>query len=873
MSDLVDDIKVEVQLPADVGDNLLTNTSGQYGAWQWSLANDGVTDVSITGDDVARTITATRGATAGSTAIWTDFLPVTPGFYANARVDLTAITTGHKVTLGLQFYDSAYDVLTWHYSSPATTLDTLGFSSVSVPGSASWVRLLVILDKTADPSPDTGSANAGAGVTFTRAMVTELTTTGTPSIVVTNVMPNGSFDYGTTGWEAGSNIGSISTTSSGGETWLRGYFNDGVVLSPAEYSYVRGPYLEGIEAGENYSLRLTTNFPSGLTEHSFTTGVLYRWYDDISQIGSDVHLTDGSTDTTIWHRVWKIITAPAGATRLRVFPFARHSGQNLTLSDAWYFSVESVCIVKSSVLMPYFDGDSADTSSHVYAWTGTAGNSPSTRTSVGAVDYVEPDEQFLEITGGYNQFDIERPELDLSTMSGVIVDPALSPARADAVVTPGRGVRVWAYRPETDAFERLFTGKLGPCTVEYDPLEDAKRQKVKISVSAVGRESTLAQASRPGVALTAAGLPALALSQAGVPWVVDGSTGMTPAESVAENDQATALDQVALTRDTVAGTAWIDPDGTLRFHTTLGAKSTGPATMGPADYSAAGLKIGFSTDDLINSVNVTRLIRASDGSTEERVDGQTYEDGTSVRKWGRHSFPLTIASIPGATIDAKNAADRILAANGTPEIAIAEVAINSADERTHAFHDLYDLITVTAETIDGIVMKALRVARIKHEFTTERRPGGQGRWRTTYGFKIDGVVATPSIQPPLSSTASDGWVVFEKTSPSASMVNITLEYRLTNGLIEWRTSGSTAVAWTVPPSGNSPNQNITTSVPSGLRPSGGNWTWTVSLGSAGHLAVTAGGNVVMYANEATGSNYDIPVGTSLEGQSPAFVLP
>lgn len=875
MSDLVDDIKVEVQLPPEEGDNLITNTSGQYGAWQWSTATD-VAGVSIIGDPTLLTIQVLRNNTAGLTAVWTDYVPVTPGKYANARVDLVSITSGHKVTLGLQFYNSSQVVISAQYSSPSSTIDTLAFSSVTVPANAAYARMLVILDKTADPIPTTGSANANAQTKFWRAMLTEVSTSGVPSNTIRNMVANGGFQYVTTGWAAGTNIATVTRTTSGGGAYtLRGTFIDGVSLSAGEYSYINGPYIPGIEAGENYSLRIDVYNPGGTAEgdHWFEVGVLYRWFTDANvQIGASVYLTNTSPASG-WRQFWQILTAPAGATKLRLYPFAKHRGPTAPFSDAWFFSVDSVVLVKSSVLQPYFDGDTPDTSSNVYAWDGTPGNSTSTRTSVGAVDYVEPDEQFIDITGGYNRFELERDELDISTMNGIVVDPALSPARADSMILPGRLVRVSAMRPGVGWWKK-FTGTLGPSSVEYEPLEDEKRQKVKITVTATGRESALAQASRPAVALTAAALPALALAQAGVPWDVDGSTGITPATSVATNDNATALDQIALTRDTVGGTAWVDPSGVIRFRTALGAKSTGPNTMGPTDYSADGLKVSFSTDNLINSVQVIRLIRASDGSTEERQAGQTYENAASVRKWGRHSATLTIASTPGATTDAQTAANRILAGNAVPSLAIEEVAVNSADDRDHAFHDLYDLITVTAETIDGTITKPLRVARIRDEFTTEKRPGGQGRWRTTYGFKVAGVVASPAVQPPVSSIAAGGWTVFTKVSPSTSMASIVLEYRITNGMIEWRTSGNTAEAISVPASGDIVNQNVTTSIPSDLRPALGNWAWVLSIASnSAYLAITPGGTLTLFAVEGTGTALTIPSGSAVLGQSPAFVLP
>lgn len=123
--------------------------------------------------------------------------------------------------------------------------------------------------------------------------------------------------------------------------------------------------------------------------------------------------------------------------------------------------------------------------------------------------------------------------------------------------------------------------------------------------------------------------------------------------------------------------------------------------------------------------------------------------------------------------------------------------------------------------------------------------------------------------------ASSEWTTFTKVSPSASMVNILLEYRITGRLIEWRTSGNTAAAFDVPPSGDAPNQNITTSVPGSIRPVSSNWAWVVSIGYPAFLAVTPGGNVTLFAAEGRGgtADYTVPSGTALAGQSSAFVLP
>lgn len=875
MGEVIDDIRVEVQLPPAEGDNLLTNTSGQYGAWQWSNATN-VTDVSIVGDSVARTIKATRGATAGLTAIWTDHVPVTPGRYANARVDLTAMTSGHKTTLGLQFYNAAGAVISNQYSSPATTLTTLAFSSVTVPANAVSVRLLVILDKTADPLPNSGSANAGASVTFTRAMIAELTTAGVPSIVATNLMPNGGFQHVTTGWVSGTNIASIGRVDTGGGAYVLRAESAEVTLSDNERLYVNSPYVP-IEAGQNYSIRVDVRADVMTDGHSLTPGLLYRWVNDAGTVIGGDNFLDSTVTTGAWVQFWRIITAPAGATKLRFHPYMKHHGPTILLGAGWDFDVDSVSVVKSSVLMPYWDGDTPDTSSYTYAWTGTVGNSPATRTSVGAVDYNEPDEAYLRIDAGVLSGKIERSELDVSTLQLQLFDAALSPAAADSVIAPGRGIRVDALRADEVTWFRKFTGEIGPCIVEYDPLEDERNGSPNITLSAVGAESMLAQVSRPTVTRTPANLTTLVLAGAGVPWDVDGNHGtVAGVVGIATIDDATALDQVALTRDTQNGPAyaWVNPEGLLVFRSTLGAKSTGPATMGPDDYMGEGLEVSFSTERLINSVTIKRIIRASDGSTEERTHGP-YENLASIRRWGRRSQEVTIASVPDDVAQADTRGAAILASNATPVIIVESVQVNSGDDRTHAFHDLYDLITVTVDTIDGTVEQEARVVSIVDEFAAEREGGRRGTWYTAYGFMGEGGIASPSIQPsPTSTTDPGSWTTFAKASPTASMVDIVVEYRITGNLIEWRTSGNTAAAISVPASGDITNQNITQSIPGSMRPELGNWAWVLSLASnSAYLAITPGGTLTLFAVEGTGTALTIPSGSALLGQSPAFVLP
>jgi hypothetical protein len=120
------------------------------------------------------------------------------------------------------------------------------------------------------------------------------------------------------------------------------------------------------------------------------------------------------------------------------------------------------------------------------------------------------------------------------------------------------------------------------------------------------------------------------------------------------------------------------------------------------------------------------------------------------------------------------------------------------------------------------------------------------------------------------------WTTVTKVSPAASMANITLQYRVTGFMVEWRVAGNTAAAVTAGISGDHTNQNITTgSIPATLRPAFGNWHFIISLGVAAHILITPGGTVTWSATEGYGADAarSVASGTGFNGQSPAYVLP
>lgn len=272
---------------------------------------------------------------------------------------------------------------------------------------------------------------------------------------------------------------------------------------------------------------------------------------------------------------------------------------------------------------------------------------------------------------------------------------------------------------------------------------------------------------------------------------------------------------------------------------------------------------------MINTVKIKALRQIGD-QTEE-WDYGPFEDRASIDANGASSATFTVG-VPIGTVVGATYWDSFVAEvfdrNAQPYKTYKTLPFFVDGVKNNLFFatiDNGDLAKITSPSI-GFVDEPFRVDHITHTITPKT-------WRIDLEFIKNDAVAVPTVQPDLATSRPE-WVTFTKVSPSASMVDIVLEYRITGSLIEWRTSGNLAAAISVPASGDIVNQNVSTSVPSELRPALGNWAWVLSVaGNSAYLAITPGGTVTLFAVEGTGTALTIPSGSAFLGQSPAFVLP
>lgn len=354
---------------------------------------------------------------------------------------------------------------------------------------------------------------------------------------------------------------------------------------------------------------------------------------------------------------------------------------------------------------------------------------------------------WTDILGPSHELTTRRRGLDLGTLSATIYSATLDPA-TDDLLRPGRAIR--ATVPATSGGGRapIFTGTVLTARTEYLPLATDPDKRVRIEVEAVDAVRALVNARRPEGVATLDELRAV-LEGVGIPWVIDGSTWQTETDPavVSVNDDATALDQVVLTRDTVLGYAWVDRWGRLNVDDV--APGGTPVAIGSEHYSS--LDLDWDSESCINEVSVKVLtLDPVTGETTEATFGP-YRDAASVREWGPRSAEFTVHGVADAAVEAHALA--ILAANATPVVRVnavtiplrttADVAAWASAPTTIGAAGGVDLYAPVEVTVDGHPSPyAGKVTGIEHHITGSR-------WLTTFTFDAPDSVAAPQVTPPV----------------------------------------------------------------------------------------------------------------------------
>lgn len=427
------------------------------------------------------------------------------------------------------------------------------------------------------------------------------------------------------------------------------------------------------------------------------------WYDEDENPISSLNDSGYESGTTTTPTTIGPFEVPATAVAARI-RFAVYGSPTPTLPDASPVnlrSVKMVCLPTDDVISP---------------------------ASIIGISY----QQILNST---TTISIVRNSLNLGTLSAVILDAALDPATA-ATIRPGREVRVTTTPSAlTPTPEVLFTGKVADFDATYDPARtDAKA--TRIDLSAVDASATLANVPRPDGVAALDGLRHV-LEGCRVPWLINDSTSqIVPPLVVSRNENASALDQVAITRDSQNAYAYVDRTGRLVAFDAAHWPAIG-ADIDESVYS--DIAIGLSP--CINTVRIIWLrYNPNTGETEEITYGP-YVDRASVDQWGASEATFTIHGTSEETFDIPAFAAGVLASNGTRDVraSSATIPISTTDRilawGTAELYSRHQVIN-TARGIDQIS----HLTSVEHTITPSK-------WLLKVGFDDPGQVAAPQVTP------------------------------------------------------------------------------------------------------------------------------
>lgn len=714
-------LRLEVEVATTDLPNLVQNPSGEKGAWGWvtPVANTFVSAGVNTGIAYLQFKT-----TVAQAAYFTsEFMPAIAGKYLSARYDFYGMTANTTPKARFEFYNASKVLLSSSAQSASGVLGSTNFlAAVVAPANTAYVKLRF------DVYNGTGNPLANDWIQFNRVMVTQ-TATGTVQTTKTNIAGNPSVEVNTLDWgvEAG-HTGARSTTFASVGTASYRAVSGGGNLQAMVGTTVSGGANVGtmsVTAGKQYTA--SVDIRPAAASPARQVNVLIRWFNS-GGVQSTIGGSLSTENVGAWKRVSLTATAPSGATKAMIVPIV----YGTAAAEVHHFDAAMFIEGTSAA---YFDGSTAADANYSYAWSGTAHASPSIATSQPSqFAYTEPI-AWRNILGPTHEIKISREGLDVGLLSAQVIDPLLDPSVEDDV-RPGKRVRVQALDGTT--WTSLFEGKITSASTTYVP-------QTRVVLNASDAIADLANQAESRTVATVAQLPYL-MEGKGVPWSINGSGNQVLGGTiVGSNANASLLDQVAVTRDSVLAYAYVSKAGVLTVTDTPanvsmpGSFTDNSAHLTSLVGSFTDLDLSFNTDECINSVTVKWLrYSAAKGETTEVVYGP-YRDEASIAAWGVHSAEFTIAGATESSASIATYAQSILTANAVPLVTPRSLrfAVLGAGDLSRA---------VTAELTykTTVEHKSLtytpRITGITHNITPDK-------WLVDLDFAAAASVASPNVVP------------------------------------------------------------------------------------------------------------------------------
>jgi microcystin-dependent protein len=732
----VDVLRLEVEDDPTGYVNLVQNPNGELGGWGWVTP---VAGSAMSGGGNPPQLTYASPSPAAPSWFYTEALPVVEEKWVSAS--WVAPTSGG-------YYRARFEWLNGSKALISSTAQTnyLGASGTTVnygphaaPLGAAFVRLRF------DHYSSTGGANpvAGAQLKLQSVTVVQSESTGQLQSQRLNMVPNPSFETNTTYWAARTSAGSTPSLTRTNASAYSGAWAARVASTAASTAnFGLNSNTITVSPSQAYTFQFRARAESTLR----SVGLQLDWYDSAGSFVSS-SLPSGAQFVSevagAWVRVSGTATAPAGAAKVVVYASVKSENATIPSGEAHYF--DAFMVEAGTDLGSYFDGSTADTADFDYAWVNDdLGRQVSTATYKGGMTYVAP-VTYIDVLGPSHELRVEREALNAGTLTATILDAALDPSKSDSI-RPGKRCRLMAKRATDATWQPLFTGRVSAARVSYhlkDPLvPDQKRARIELT--AVDNIATLANLTHAAGYAEISELPAV-LEGAGVPWNVNGSGNqVVDPPPVAFNDNASVIDQVAMTRDSNMGHAWVDQRGVLQVWDRALWNPGVSVVMTTGLYSE--LDLSFSTEDCINEVVIKFLrLNPTTGETEEVTHGP-WRDEASIAEWGVRKAEYTVQGLSEETTAIEDLANAILTANATPRVRANSVLVPiraAADIKDSlALLDLHDVAQVQDKFGNLVApgVGASPIVGVEHSITPEK-------WLMRLRFTDSDSVAAPTYVP------------------------------------------------------------------------------------------------------------------------------
>lgn len=721
----VDLLRLEVEDDATGLVNLVRNPNGELGGWGWITPVSGTSMDTFSVGGVLRGLQYYSPPVSAPSYFYTEPLTVAAGQYVAASWRMIAPSGGwYRAQVEWLHADGTTIAATVQTVPLQASDDTITHGAFLAPATTVAARLRFAHYSTesgVDPVPNDRLILREATVVKAAA----------PAALVQsriNLVTNPSFETNGNSWAPQENSGiTIIPTNSQASVGTKSLgLITGLGVSAIESTTMP------VTGGATYALRMQVR--AYVVERRIQAYV--EWIDNGGNIiGSAAQVGTGViASRTAWTGLAGTVSAPPSAHSCRVLVYF----DTTTRNEVFYLDAIALERTETGTVPAYFDGATPAAGGYTYGWTGTphASASTATKSSLGFIAPVP----YVNVLGPTLQIGLNRDELNVSILSADILDSSIDPSQS-SLVRPGKAVRLLAYDGVT--WQIVFTGTLRTGSVTYDLKQQRADRQVRVQITASDNATALANSQRPQGVGTIDELP-FVLEGAGVPWNINGSGAQVPtAAVVATNQNATALDQVAITRDTQQGYAWVDRFGVVQAWDRDRISTTVRQSLAEVDYT--DLSVTYDLDDVINEVNV-KLLRPNlaTGETVEVPYGP-FRDQASIDVYGVHSAEFTLQGLPDTDTAMATYAAAVLTARATPMVRINTVKLALATETDVAgkgLLDLYDLVTVV--NADKDLDQDLRITGIEHAISPKK-------WLVTLTFSRTGSVATPTKAPPVQS--------------------------------------------------------------------------------------------------------------------------